>query len=242
MKHPFTARVTMTEFAFTPPATPSLAVFGSSARFPIRRVFCVGRNYATHAREMGSDPDREPPFFFMKPADAVVPAEGALPYPPATKELHHEIELVVALRSGGADIPADEALAKVWGYGVGIDLTRRDLQAVAKDAGRPWDMAKGFDASAPCTPLRPVSAFGHPAEDACIRILVNGEVRQDGALSEMIWPIADIISHLSRLVTLAPGDLIFTGTPGGVGALQPGDRVHGEVAGVDEFDLEIVEK
>jgi fumarylpyruvate hydrolase len=232
----------MTEFAFTPPATSSLAVFGSSARFPIRRVFCVGRNYATHAREMGSDPDREPPFFFMKPADAVVPAEGALPYPPATKELHHEIELVVALRSGGADIPADEALAKVWGYGVGIDLTRRDLQAVAKDAGRPWDMAKGFDASAPCTPLRPVSAFGHPAEDACIRILVNGEVRQDGALSEMIWPIADIISHLSRLVTLAPGDLIFTGTPGGVGALQPGDRVHGEVAGVDEFDLEIVEK
>jgi fumarylpyruvate hydrolase len=232
----------MTEFAFTPPATASLAVFGSSARFPIRRVFCVGRNYATHAREMGSDPDREPPFFFMKPADAVVPAEGALPYPPATQDLHHEIELVVALRSGGADIPSDEALAKVWGYGVGIDLTRRDMQAVAKDAGRPWDMAKGFDASAPCTPLRPVSAFGHPAADACIRILVNGEVRQDGALSEMIWPIADIISHLSRLVTLAPGDLIFTGTPGGVGALQPGDRVHGEVAGVDEFDLEIVEK
>jgi len=232
----------MTEFAFTPPATPSLAVFGSSARFPIRRVFCVGRNYATHAREMGSDPNREPPFFFMKPADAVVPAEGALPYPPATSDLHHEIELVVALRTGGADIPPDEALAKVWGYGVGIDLTRRDLQAAAKDTGRPWDMAKGFDASAPCTPLRPVSAFGHPAEDACIRILVNGEVRQDGALSEMIWPIADIISHLSRLVTLAPGDLIFTGTPGGVGALQPGDRVHGEVAGVDEFDLEIVER
>jgi fumarylpyruvate hydrolase len=232
----------MTEFAITPPATPSLAIFGSSARFPIRRVFCVGRNYATHAREMGSDPDREPPFFFTKPADAVVPAEGAIPYPPATKDLHHEIELVVALRAGGADIPADEALSKVWGYGVGIDLTRRDMQAVAKDTGRPWDMAKGFDASAPCSPLRPVSAFGHPADDACIRFSVNGEVRQDGALNEMIWPIADIISHLSRLVTLAPGDLIFTGTPGGVGALQPGDRVHGEVAGVDEFDLEIVEK
>ena len=232
----------MTDFAFTPPATPSLAIFGSSARFPIRRVFCVGRNYATHAREMGSDPNREPPFFFTKPADAVVPAEGALPYPPATRELHHEIELVVALRSGGADIPADEALAKVWGYGVGIDLTRRDLQAVAKESGRPWDMAKGFDASAPCTPLRPVSAFGHPSEDACIRMTVNGETRQDGALNEMIWPIADIISHLSRLVTLAPGDLIFTGTPGGVGALHPGDRVHGEVAGVDEFDLEIVDR
>jgi fumarylpyruvate hydrolase len=232
----------MTDYAITPPATPSLAIFGSSARFPIRRVFCVGRNYATHAREMGSDPNREPPFFFTKPADAVVPAEGMLPYPPATEDLHHEIELVVALRSGGTDIPADEALAKVWGYGVGIDLTRRDLQAVAKEHGRPWDMAKGFDASAPCSPLRPVSSFGHPSEDACIRMTVNGEVRQDGTLDEMIWPVADIISHLSRLVTLAPGDLIFTGTPGGVGALQPGDRVHGEVAGVDEFDLEIVER
>ena len=232
----------MTDYAFTPPALPSLAIFGSSERFPIRRVFCVGRNYAAHAREMGSNPDREPPFFFTKPADAVVPAEGALPYPPATQDLHHEIELVVALRSGGADIPADEALAKVWGYGVGLDLTRRDLQAAAKENGRPWDMAKGFDASAPCSPLRPVSAFGHPSEDACIRISVNGTVRQDGKLDEMIWPIPDIISHLSKLVTLAPGDLIFTGTPSGVGALKPGDRVHGEIAGVDEFDLEVVEK
>jgi len=232
----------MTDYAFTPPALPSLAIFGSSARFPIRRVFCVGRNYAAHAREMGSDPNREPPFFFTKPADAVVAAEGALPYPPATQDLHHEIELVVALRSGGADIPADEALAKVWGYGVGLDLTRRDLQSAAKENGRPWDMAKGFDASAPCSPLRPVSSFGHPSDDACIRISVNGTVRQEGTLDEMIWPIADIISHLSRLVTLAPGDLIFTGTPSGVGALVPGDRVHGEIAGVDEFDLEVVEK
>ncbi|HBI69448.1 MAG TPA: fumarylacetoacetate hydrolase [Massilia sp.] len=232
----------MTDYAFTPPALPSLAIFGSSERFPIRRVFCVGRNYAAHAREMGSNPDREPPFFFTKPADAVVPAEGALPYPPATQDLHHEIELVVALRSGGADIPADEALAKVWGYGVGLDLTRRDLQAAAKENGRPWDMAKGFDASAPCSPLRPVSSFGHPSEDACIRISVNGTVRQEGTLDEMIWPIPDIIAHLSRLVTLAPGDLIFTGTPSGVGALVPGDRVHGEIAGVDEFDLEVVER
>lgn len=232
----------MTDYAFTPPALPSLAIFGSSERFPIRRVFCVGRNYAAHAREMGSNPDREPPFFFTKPADAVVPAEGALPYPPATQDLHHEIELVVALRSGGADIPADEALAKVWGYGVGLDLTRRDLQSVAKENGRPWDMAKGFDASAPCSPLRPVSSFGHPSEDACIRISVNGTVRQEGTLDEMIWPIPDIIAHLSRLVTLAPGDLIFTGTPSGVGALVPGDRVHGEIAGVDEFDLEVIER
>ena len=232
----------MTDYAFTPPALPSLAIFGSSERFPIRRVFCVGRNYAAHAREMGSNPDREPPFFFTKPADAVVPAEGALPYPPATQDLHHEIELVVALRSGGADIPADEALAKVWGYGVGLDLTRRDLQSVAKENGRPWDMAKGFDASAPCSPLRPVSSFGHPSEDACIRISVNGTVRQEGTLDEMIWPIPDIIAHLSRLVTLAPGDLIFTGTPSGVGALVPGDRVHGEIAGVDELDLEVIER
>lgn len=232
----------MTDYAFTPPALPSLAIFGSSERFPIRRVFCVGRNYAAHAREMGSNPDREPPFFFTKPADAVVPAEGALPYPPATQDLHHEIELVVAMRSGGADIPADEALAKVWGYGVGLDLTRRDLQSVAKENGRPWDMAKGFDASAPCSPLRPVSSFGHPSEDACIRISVNGTVRQEGTLDEMIWPIPDIIAHLSRLVTLAPGDLIFTGTPSGVGALKPGDRVHGEIAGVDEFDLEVIER
>lgn len=232
----------MTDYAFTPPALPSLAIFGSSERFPIRRVFCVGRNYAAHAREMGSNPDREPPFFFTKPADAVVPAEGALPYPPATQDLHHEIELVVALRSGGADIPADEALAKVWGYGVGLDLTRRDLQSAAKENGRPWDMAKGFDASAPCSPLRSVSSFGHPSEDACIRISVNGTVRQEGTLDEMIWPIPDIIAHLSRLVTLAPGDLIFTGTPSGVGALKPGDRVHGEIAGVDEFDLEVIER
>lgn len=220
---------------------PAVPVVGGDP-FPVRRIYCVGRNYAAHAREMGADPDREPPFFFMKPADAIVADGATIPYPPRTANLHHEIELVVALRSGGADIPADEALAKVWGYGVGLDLTRRDLQAAAKENGRPWDMAKGFDASAPCSPLRPVSSFGHPSEDACIRMTVNGEVRQEGALTEMIWPVADIISHLSRLVTLAPGDLIFTGTPAGVGALKPGDRVHGEVAGVDEFDFEIVEK
>jgi len=228
----------MTEFVITAPDAASVAVAGSSARFPVRRVFCVGRNYAAHAREMGSDPNREPPFFFTKPADAVVPASGAVPYPPATNDMHHEIELVVALKAGGKDIDAAQALELVWGYGVGLDLTRRDLQAVAKDAGRPWDMAKGFDASAPCSALHPVSEVGHPSE-ARIWLEVNGTLRQEGNLNEMIWPIADVIASLSRLVTLAPGDLIYSGTPSGVGALQPGDRVRGGVEGVETFELEI---
>lgn len=228
----------MSSYVITAPAQPSLAVAGSSERFPIRRVFCVGRNYGAHAREMGSDPNREPPFFFTKPADAVVPASGAVPYPPATRDLHHEVELVVALGAGGADIDPADAMSLVWGYGVGLDLTRRDLQAVAKDAGRPWDMAKGFDASAPCSPLIPASTLGHP-RDARIWLEVNGDLRQQGKLNEMIWPIADVISLLSRLVTLAPGDLIYTGTPAGVAALKPGDQVRGGVDGVTEFALSI---
>ena len=229
------------------PVQPRVPVRGGGT-FPVRRIHCVGRNFADHAREMGaavpaSKAERGTPVFFPKPADAIV-IDGAVPYPRGTRELHHEVELVVAI---GTDAPAGEldaaqAGALVFGYAIGLDLTRRDLQSAAKENGRPWDMAKGFDASAPCSPLRPVSSFGHPSEDACIRMTVNGEVRQEGALTEMIWPVADIISHLSRLVTLAPGDLIFTGTPAGVGALKPGDRVHGEVAGVDEFDFEIVEK
>lgn len=228
----------MTEFVITPPATPSIAVAGSSARFPVRRVFCVGRNYAAHAREMGNDPDREPPFFFMKPADAVVAAEGVVAYPPATSDLHHEVEMVVALGGGGANLDPAAAMALVWGYGVGLDLTRRDMQAVAKQMSRPWDFAKGFDASAPCSALRPVGEVGHPA-DARIWLEVNGELKQDGNLREMIWPVADVISHISRFVTLAPGDVIFSGTPAGVAALQPGDRVRGGVDGVAEFDFNV---
>jgi fumarylpyruvate hydrolase len=228
----------MSSYVIPAPAQASLAVAGSSERFPIRRVFCVGRNYGAHAREMGSDPNREPPFFFTKPADAVVPASGAVPYPPATQDLHHEVELVVALGAGGTDVDPLEAMSLVWGYGVGLDLTRRDLQAVAKDAGRPWDMAKGFDASAPCSPLIPAATLGHP-QDARIWLEVNGALRQEGKLDEMIWPIADVISHLSRLVTLAPGDLIYTGTPAGVAALKPGDQVRGGVDGVTEFALSI---
>jgi fumarylpyruvate hydrolase len=228
----------MTAYVIQAPVQPSLGVASSAQRFPIRRVFCVGRNYGAHAREMGSDPNREPPFFFTKPADAVVPASGAVPYPPATQDLHHEVELVVALGAGGSNIDPARALELVWGYGVGLDLTRRDLQALAKDSGRPWDMAKGFDASAPCSDLVPASTLGHP-QDARIWLEVNGELRQQGNLNEMTWPIADVIAHLSRLVTLAPGDLIYTGTPAGVAALKPGDQLRGGVDGVAEFALSI---
>jgi len=228
----------MTGFVITPPAVPALAVAGSDQVFPLRRVFCVGRNYAAHAREMGSDPNREPPFFFTKPADAVVPASGTLPYPSSTRELHHEVELVVALKGGGTDIDPAQAMDLVWGYGVGLDLTRRDLQAVAKKDGRPWDMAKGFDASAPCSPLVPAERTGHP-QAARIWLEVNGQLKQEGNLNEMIWPVPDVIAALSRLVALAPGDLIFTGTPAGVAALNPGDRVRGGVDGVATFELTI---
>lgn len=228
----------MVDFAFVPPATPSLAIAGSAQRFPIRRVFCVGRNYADHAREMGSDPDREPPFFFSKPADAIVPAEGSLPFPPQTAQLHHEVELVVALGAGGADL--DEARARdcVWGHALGLDLTRRDLQEQAKRSGRPWDMAKGFDASAPCTPLRPL-AGRPPPEAGAIWLDVNGQRRQSGDLAQMIWSVPEVIAHLSRLVRLAPGDLIFTGTPAGVGPLQPGDRVEAGIEGLASLSLQI---
>jgi len=226
----------MTDYVIAQPAVSSVAVAGSAALFPVRRVFCVGRNYAAHAREMGSDPDREPPFFFAKPADAVVAASGTVPYPPATSDLHHEIELVVALGSGGANIDPADAMDMVWGYGVGLDLTRRDLQAAAKEIGRPWDMAKGFDASAPCTPLIPVSTLGHP-EGKTIWLDVNGVRKQEGSTSDMIWSIPEVIAALSRLVTLAPGDLIYTGTPSGVGQLNPGDVVSAGVEDVATFTL-----
>lgn len=226
----------MTDYVLPPAPTPSVAVSGSQARFPLRRVFCVGRNYAAHAREMGKDPDREPPFFFTKPADAVFEDGAAVPYPPATHDLHHEAELVVALGSGGRDIAEDAALACVWGYAAGNDLTRRDLQAEAKAAGRPWDMAKAFDDSALCGPLVPAAEIGHPARGA-IRLTVNGETRQTGDLSELIWSIPEIIAHLSRLVELRAGDLVYTGTPAGVGALAPGDVCTTEIAGLPSATL-----
>ena len=205
-------------FVIPQPAQPSLPTTGGD-RFPVRRIFCVGRNYAEHAVEMGHDPGAEPPFYFTKPGDAVVESGAAIPYPPATGDFHHEAELVVALAKGGTNLAGAAALACVWGYATGNDLTRRDLQAGAKAARRPWDMAKGFDASAVVGLLHPAADL--PA-DAAIRCLVDGRVTQSARLSDMIWPVPAIIAHLSRLVTLASGDLIFTGTPAGVGPLTRG--------------------
>lgn len=207
---------------------PTIAIEGSDARFPVRRIFCVGQNYADHAREMGSDPDRAPPFFFAKPADAVVPNGATLPYPPRTADLHHEVELVVALGAGGADIDASAAPAMIFGWTVGLDLTRRDLQAEAKKAGRPWDMAKGFDRSAPVAALRP----GIPPAMGAITLDIDGTQRQSGDLADMIWSVPEIIATLSTYVTLAPGDLIFTGTPSGVGPIRRGETVEATIAGM----------
>ena len=228
----------MSEFVIAPVETPSLAVEGTSSRFPIRRVFCVGRNYSEHAREMGHDPDREPPFFFMKPADAVVAAQGSIAYPPLTQDLHHEVELVVAIGKGGVDIAPQDALDHVWGYAVGLDLTRRDLQGLAKKAGRPWEWSKAFDQSAPATPLVPVSRIGHP-EKGLIWLDVNGAERQRGDLADQIWSVKEVIAYISQSVALKAGDLIYTGTPAGVGALQPGDVLTGGVEGIGEFSLTI---
>ncbi|HWM08450.1 MAG TPA: fumarylacetoacetate hydrolase family protein [Solirubrobacteraceae bacterium] len=220
-------------FAIAAPPVTTVAVAGTDAVFPVARVYCVGRNYAEHSIEMGHDPEREPPFFFMKPADAVVPA-GRLPFPTQTQELHHEIELVVALDEGGTDIPVERALDHVFGYTVGLDMTRRDLQAAAKKAGRPWDMAKGFDQSAPTGSIRTVEDIGHPTRGA-VRLRINGEPRQEGDLDQQIWRVPETISYLSTLVALRPGDLIMTGTPKGVGKVEPGDRLEGHIDGVGDL-------
>ncbi|MEZ5912677.1 MAG: fumarylacetoacetate hydrolase family protein [Paracoccaceae bacterium] len=226
----------MSLYVVPAPAQPSLPVVGTSARFPVRRIFCVGRNYAEHSREMGHDPTREAPFFFCKPADALTLDGATLPFPTATHDLHFEGELVVALSRGGADIAEADAPGHVFGYAPGNDLTRRDLQSAAKAAGRPWDMAKGFDSSAVCGPVVPVSAVGH-LEGQSLRTFVNGALRQETPLAAMIWPVAAIIAHLSRLVELQPGDLIYTGTPAGVGALSPGDRCRVAVTGLGEVSI-----
>ncbi|WP_054313228.1 fumarylacetoacetate hydrolase family protein [Mesorhizobium sp. 1M-11] len=227
----------MSAFALAAPTTPSVAIAGSSKRFPVRRIFCVGRNYAAHARELGND-ERDPPFFFTKPADAVVDSGQTIPYPALTKNLHHEIELVAAIGKSGFRIPAAQALDHVWGYGVGIDLTRRDLQEEAKKAARPWDWAKAFDLSAPCGPLTPAVQSGHPQKGR-IWLSVNDTVKQEGDLAELIWPIADIVAICSEAVELQPGDLIFTGTPAGVGPLVAGDRINGGVDGIGTIQLTI---
>jgi fumarylpyruvate hydrolase len=219
---------------------PSLPVYGETRRFPVRRVYCVGRNYAAHTLEMGADPERDPPFFFMKPADALVGDGGVVPYPPATANLQHEVELVAAIGRGGAEVSPDVALSHVYGYAVGIDLTRRDLQQIAKDKSWPWDAGKGFDSGAPCGEVHPAEAFGHPSSGA-ITLKVNGEVRQEGDLSQMIWPLPQVIAHVSRLFTLHAGDLIFTGTPAGVGTVRPDDYLEAAIAGLGHLSITIGE-
>jgi fumarylpyruvate hydrolase len=224
-------------YAIQPQPITTLPVAGTDESFPVSRVYCVGRNYAEHAVEMGHDPDREPPFFFAKPANSVVPSGGILPFPTATEDLHHEIELVVALGEGGSDLSASDALPRVFGYAVGLDMTRRDLQAEAKKAGRPWDMAKGFDRSAPISAICPVSAIDHP-EQGSIWLRVNDELRQEGDLSQQIWKVPETIAFLSTLVELRPGDLIMTGTPKGVGPVSRGDRLVGHIDGVGDLEVE----
>lgn len=225
----------MSAYVFPPPVTVAVPVEGQDAVFPVRRILCVGRNYAAHRREMGGD-ERDPPFFFAKPADAIVPPGGAVPYPPRTANLHHEIELVVALKGGGKDVSPAAALGLVYGYAVGVDLTRRDLQNAAKDKGQPWEAGKAFDASAPISAIREWQ--GEPPQGA-ISISVNGEVRQQGEIADMIWNVAEIIAEASKLWTLAPGDLIFTGTPEGVAAIMAGDLVEGRVEGVGELKFTV---
>ena len=216
--------------------TPALAIAESNQTFPVGRIYCVGRNYAEHAREMGHDPEREPPFFFMKPADAIVQNGATLPYPQATKDLHHEIEMVVAIGRDGANIPVEKALDHVFGYGVGLDMTRRDIQGEAKKMGRPWEMGKAFDNSAPCTALKTAAMMGHPATGA-IWLKVNGAVKQKGDLSEMIWNVPEMIAYLSNLITLRAGDVIMSGTPAGVGPVKAGDKLEGHVDGVGDLTV-----
>ncbi len=231
------------EFVIAPPQRASLPVVGTSARFPVRRVYCIGRNYAAHAREMGGDPTREPPFFFQKSADCLQPIaqDGVTdhPYPTLTQNYHHEIEMVVALHSGGVDIPVDQALSHVFGYGVGLDMTRRDLQDEAKQLRRPWDAGKSSDLSGPCGPLYPVAQVGHLSKGS-IRVSVDGVVKQSGDLSDMIWSVAEQISILSQAYRLEAGDVIFSGTPDGVGPVQRGQTMLGEIEGLGAIHLKVV--
>ena len=228
----------MSDLVIAAPPQPTVAIAGSTDRFPVRRIYCVGRNYAEHAREFGNDPDKEPPFFFTKPGNAVVDDQAEVAYPPATENLHFEGELVVAIGTGGANISAEAALDHVWGYAAGNDLTRRDLQAEAKSMRRPWDLSKGFDESAPCGAL--VRVADSDAASGKIEVRVNGEVKQSADLSDMIWAVPQIIAFLSASVVLAPGDLIYTGTPAGVGALVPGDLCEVSIEGIGSVATRIL--
>ena len=225
-------------YVFDPPAQPSLKIQDSDKLFPVHRVYCVGRNYADHAREMGHDPDREPPFFFQKNPDTLIPDGATFPYPGKTSDVHFEIELVVALHKGGSDISVENANEHVFGYAVGIDMTRRDLQGEMKKMGRPWEIGKAFEKSAPCGPIFEKSATGELTQGR-IWLKVNDEIRQDGDINQLIWNIPETISYLSGLFDLAPGDLIYTGTPAGVGAVNRGDVMHGGVEGLGEIRIPV---
>lgn len=226
------------EYVFPAPEPASVRIAGSAARFPVHRVYCIGRNYLDHIREMGND-ERQPPIFFQKPLDALLPSGGEFPYPPGSDNVQHEVELVVAIAKGGIDIPVEEALDHVYGYSVGFDMTRRDLQEQFKKGGKPWDSAKGFDHAAPIAPIKPVAECGH-FDHARIWLAVNGEVKQDSTLNHQIWGVAEGISHLSKLYEVKQGDLIFTGTPAGVGAIKPGDVMTGGIDGIGEIEITVV--
>ena len=227
------------KFLFEPAPVPALPIRGADKLFPVHRIYCVGRNYAEHAREMGHDPTRESPFFFQKNPDSLIPGGGDFPYPTKSADVHHELEMVVALGRGGIDIPVERALDSVYGYAVGLDMTRRDLQAEAKKLGRPWEVGKAFESAAPCSEIVPAAAIGHPTAGA-VWLKVNGELRQNGDLAQLIWKVPEMISHLSGLFALKPGDLIFSGTPAGVGAVKRGDRLQGGVDGIGEIAVRVV--
>ncbi|CAN5664291.1 fumarylacetoacetate hydrolase family protein [soil metagenome] len=227
------------EYVVRPPLPVSLPVMGTQARFPARRVYCVGQNYADHVREMGGDPNRLPPFFFAKPTDALN-ISGEFPYPPGSEDVHYEVELVIAIGLEGKDIAPEDALAHIYGYAVGLDMTRRDLQGQAKKEGRPWEAAKGFDCSAPIGHIAPAKEIGHPTSSA-IWLEVNGERRQESDLSALIWSVPEIIAALSKLFRLVEGDLVFTGTPAGIGPVKTGDTLRGGVEGVGEIEVKVVE-
>lgn len=228
----------MSSYVFEPEKIATLPIKGSDAVLPVRRVYCIGRNYAAHAIEMGHDPDREPPFFFQKNPDNL-DFSGAFPYPAKTNDVHHEIEMIVALKSGGSNISSESALDHVWGYGVGLDMTRRDLQGKAKEMGRPWEIGKAFERSAPCGALRPVSDVGHPSNGK-VELKVNGVSKQVGDLNQMIWKVPEMISYLSDYFVLAAGDVIMTGTPSGVGPVVAGDVIEAHVEGVDDLVVKVV--
>ena len=229
----------MTKYVFEPAAPASLPIRGSDKRFPVRRVYCVGRNYAAHTIEMGGDPNREEPFFFQKNPDNLVTGGADFPYPDKSSDVHHEIEMVVALHKGGVNIPLEKALDHVWGYGVGLDMTRRDLQGLCKERRHPWEIGKAFDHSVPASELVPASEIGHPTNGA-IWLKINGEMRQQGDLNQMIWKVPEMISYLSGLFTLAPGDLILSGTPSGVGPVKRGDKLEGHIDGVCDLHCKVV--